>query len=787
MTIVNHNVLPFAVSLSFELLQKHYQKHLEDETDVLLVRHLKVLLAKFDEFPILKTGLKTKEELEDLKTEISFLMGDLFPRALSLNEIKSVGIPFQPVHFHYSKRFENIIKAAGNNFKYQLINFTDDEMYIMACIYILESYYKIVTNFSKPLYYPIPDEHGFIKTYRLAMNFDYVHIQPTENASKLVQEDIDLLLQNYDNIDLWREKFPPGSWQLKGFVITNFIDVTVDTVISDLKSDMLNHTITNDNFNDFQEDFKRYFNNPEVQIGFTKYDLKTDSFINPPGKHVVSFILGTMTDLSCKTGFCSFTYDKLIQQHKYLAVSDIDSVIENGDNVVLSQLQNQGFKSCIIAPIVVDGQLIGTLEIVSPNKNDLTSINATRLDVVMPYLVATSKRSIQESENYIKAIIQSECTAIYPAVLWRFEDEAERYMNDSIMDKNGVANFEDVAFDHVYPLFGQIDVVGSSTVRNEAIQADFVKQLELVKSIFNKAQQNESLAFYEQVVLQIEKFITELKSNFNTTSEEQLLYFLKNEVNPIMPHIQQLSSDLKSEVFIYHNAINTETGIVYDKRKNYEDSIQFINTQMTLLLDKKQEEAQDVYPHLFERFKTDGVEHNMYIGQSLVKELPFNNVYLKNLRLWQLTTMCEMERSFYAIQRETPIQLDCASLVLVYGNSLSIRFRVDEKKFDVDGAYNARYEIIKKRIDKAHIKDTNERITQKGKLVIVYSQKKDELEYLRYVQFLQSKNYLGSEIELVTLEDLQGVVGLKAIRVMIDYQTNEQKITYDDLVNEINK
>jgi hypothetical protein len=31
---------------------------------------------------------------------------------------------------------------------------------------------------------------------------------------------------------------------------------------------------------------------------------------------------------------------------------------------------------------------------------------------------------------------------------------------------------------------------------------------------------------------------------------------------------------------------------------------------------------------------------------------------------------------------------------------------MDEKRFDVDGAYNSYYEIIKKRLDKAHIKDS---------------------------------------------------------------------------------
>lgn len=787
MDITKHHELPYKISLSFDLLLKHYQDRLLVEKNELVKQHLNGLITAFEQYPLLSQGINTKEELKNLQDVIDLLMGDLFPQALSLNEIKAASIPMQPVHFYYSTRFENIIDAAGNNFKFELVDFTEDEMYIMACTFILASYYKVNTDYQKPLYYPIPDKDGNIKTYRLAMNADFISITPTEKSLDISQKDIDLLLQNYHNIDLWKEKFPPNSWSLKGFILINFIDVTVDTVISDLKSDMLNHTISNDNFDEFQDDFRRFFNNSELLIGFTKYDSITDSFVNPPGKQVTSFILGKMDELSCKKGFCDFSYDKIVNENKYLAISDIDYVLSRGENAVLSQLQKHGFKSCIITPIVVDGVLIGTLEIVSPNKNDLTSINASRLDIILPYLIATSKRSIQETENYLKAIIQNECTAIHPTVLWKFEEEAERFMQNTLADNGVKANFKDVVFNHVYPLFGQIDIIGSSTVRNEAIQTDFIKQLQLVKAIFTNAYQEEKLAFYEQVVLQIKDFISELESDFNTTSEEQLLYFLKNEVNPIMPHIQQISSELKEQVTSYEETINIETGVVYDKRKDYENAVQFINTQTARVLDAKQKEAQQIYPHFFERFKTDGVEHNMYIGQSLVKNKPYNNVYLKNLRLWQLTTMCEMEQSFYEIQKDKPVQLDCASLVLVFGNSLSVRYRVDEKKFDVDGAYNARYEIIKKRIDKAHIKGTNERITQKGMLVIVYSQKKDELEYLRYIKFLQAKNYLEDEVELVELEDLQGVVGLKAIRVNIKYQVITKKITYKDLVKEIEK
>ena len=48
-----------------------------------------------------------------------------------------------------------------------------------------------------------------------------------------------------------------------------------------------------------------------------------------------------------------------------------------------------------------------------------------------------------------------------------------------------------------------------------------------------------------------------------------------------------------------------------------------------------------------------------------------------------------------------PVPLETTHLILVHHAPLSIRFRFDEKRFDVDGAYNVRYEIVKKRIDKA--------------------------------------------------------------------------------------
>ena len=149
-----------------------------------------------------------------------------------------------------------------------------------------------------------------------------------------------------------------------------------------------------------------------------------------------------------------------------------------------------------------------------------------------------------------------------------------------------------------------------------------------------------------------------------------------------------------------------------------------------------------------------------------------------------------MENNYYKLKEQLPMQLNVASMILAFNGSMSLRFRMDEKRFDVDGTYNARYEVVKKRVDKANIKGTEERVTQEGKIVIIYSQREDEKEYLKYISFLQHKKQLDKDVDIVELEDLQGVTGLKAIRVSVLYsKDNDNKkeyYTYNDLITEIN-
>ena len=788
---LNDNInLPFSLQISFNKLIERYEELAKSDDQFIAAKARRVLKTQ-ESIPVLRDGFSETSVLKKYEKEIQILLQDSFSEVLSLNEIKTASVPYHNFIFNASKRFENIIKTAGPDFELVIKNMPENDWYILSCTIIMNFCYNYNTNFKRPLYYEIPDANGIIRIYKILYNADFMEIIATDKAPKLTEEDFDELLDNFDNIGLWKEKFPPNSYISKGFVISNIFDVTDDQSISNIKTTLIgNNKHKNEGFmGDFQKVFRSLLNITDLEVGFSIYNKAEDTLMKVHDSSINSYLLKAKEEFKCENLFCHYSYDKILKEKTNLAISDVDKSfkLSKGMSAQVKVLKEQGLKSAIFAPIAENGELLAVLELVSRTPKALNSINSNKLADVMPFILSAVKRSKRDEENLIQAIIQRECTSIHPSVKWKFESAARKFMQEEY-DGGDNPTFNKISFANVYPLFGQIDVKGSSEARNNATQKDLSLQLKMVERIIKSGFKVEKLPIFEQLLFQIKTYKKALKDDFKVDSEQKITKFFKYEIETLFKFQLKSKTYLSEEIEDYYSKIDEDLDVIYFYRKNYDDTIALINKNMSSLLDKKQVEAQAMYPHFFERFKTDGVEHNMYIGESITKEDSFSEIYLYNLRLWQVQVMLEMERAFYNKQHKYPLALDVASMILVFNQPLSIRFRTDEKHFDVDGTYNARYEVVKKRVDKANIKGTTERVTVKGKLAIVYSQKQDEIEYLQYINFLQSKHKLGDEVEILELEDLQGVTGLKALRVNILYQKESNKkefYTYEDLMSEI--
>ena len=780
-------ISPFTLKISFhkvlEALEVIAASDIDYRSD-----YAKALLKHAAPFPELREGITDAALLKQHEPLIKNLLADLFPTALTKNELKAATVPFYNLAFNFTERLEKLLSAAGADFDMAIRNFDEHQFYVMSCCLILNSHYGYNFDFSRPLFFDIPDNNGIMKHYRILYNADFLEILPTEKAVEITEEDVRLLMDNFGNLELWKEKFPENSWVLKGFGIMSLFDATIESAISNLKSNLLkldeSKEITKSNI---QGIFRSIYKIPDLNIGFTEISLEDNQFTLSPFEDIKSYILSDNKELDCNRFFCDVTMQKLLHSREYFIISDVEAYKKANpmDAGFADHLLAQDIKSCILAPIIKNGRLLGFVELVSARARELNSINANKLSYILPFLTDTIDRFYSELQNEVDAIIQNEYTAIHHSVYWKFREEALKHIN-SRAERDFA--YKEIVFREVYPLYGQIDIKGSSTARNESIEQDLIKQIERLIALFRFIYKKEQLPLIEQHIFELSKIESQLKKELLADTESIIQGYIKKEIHPVLNHFETSNGEIRKRINNYFDSLEPKTKMVYDSRKDFDDALSIINKKMAAILDRKQIEAQASFPHYYERFKTDGVEHNMYIGASISPKHAYSPIYLNNLRLWQLQAMCEMENEYYKLKPSLPYDLDVTSLILVFGTPISIRFRMDEKRFDVDGTYNARYEVVKKRIDKSNIKGTEERITDKGKITIVYSQKSEEEEYRRYIRFLQHKNMLGSVVENFEVEDLQGVTGLKALRVAVVYDANENDgvtYSYEDLLKEL--
>jgi hypothetical protein len=200
----------------------------------------------------------------------------------------------------------------------------------------------------------------------------------------------------------------------------------------------------------------------------------------------------------------------------------------------------------------------------------------------------------------------------------------------------------------------------------------------------------------------------------------------------------------------------------------YEASRRAVNRHVSDLLLSEQREAQRLFPHYFEQTRTDGVEHMMYIGASIKPDRPFDAAYVQNLRLRQLIAACAVAREVCHLKATLPMPLDIAQLIVVQHAAITLRFRIDEKRFDMDSASGVRFELLKKRLDKACVMGSEERITQPDAIAVVYSTEAEGVEYRRYADYLAANDLIEPEPEALDVEDLPGAAGLRMLRLRVN-------------------
>ncbi len=574
------------------------------------------------------------------------------------------------------------------------------------------------------------------------------------------------------NFQLWKEKLPPKPISIEGFVVVTAVEVTELEMISLLKRDLLQKDAMDsiEKLDRLQHRIRSLMKLPDLQLGIIcleKGEMEGAGGVRPVAR---SLLLGSNNSDFLQVSYEEFVvsiYKRMCSSGQAVIVNDLADIERSSFEEVLYK---KGMRNMVIAPLHIEDQFIGVLELGSPNPGDVHYLNIVELSDVSSLVATALKRTLDERETRIQAVIKEQYTAIHPAVEWRFREAAKNWLARREDAEIEVVEPEQIVFRDVYSLYGLSDIRGSSTERNRSIKADLLQQLQLAHAVVGDAARVRSLPVLDELGYRIVQKISEIESDLHSGDEARVLEFLQQEVEALFPQLETFGESVRGRVNLYRAALDPELGVIYNQRKDYEQSVTLINDTISAFVDRNAEQAQRVFPHYFEKYKTDGVDYNIYVGASLQEKGDFDMLYVHNFRLWQLMLTCGIHWELEKVRSRLKSPLDVAHLVLVQDIPIAIRFRIDEKQFDVDGAYNIRYEIVKKRIDKALVKSTGDRLTQPGEIAIVYSQEREANEYRRYIEYLQAAGYLEGDVEDIELEDLQGVHGLRALRVKISSQ-----------------
>lgn len=765
----------FQTKLSFKPLLDVLKKTLHHGSSKGSKKLYSGILEHAEMHPELSSPMDDLKLLDEHREWLEMLLSIIFPPTTSEHEsLYCVSLPFSYTNIYTSRLFQMLFIKPGT----MEINVPDNEtgkniqhdMMLGAYHLILKKYCHYHGSDFVSSVHPYHEPHtGLNKYMELQLDTRYVEVKYTGEHLPIPEDFISNKNIGMIPLDELKKNIPIEKFAFEGIVIGRVIDVTEREVISQMKSELLN-------LNAFSENivYHKLENLVQSLIGLTDIRIGITPFFKVNGHYVFSEIHNSNSLL--------FKHYKAVIEretlseccHELFIASEKPLVFESVNEETVTQADylefyyDQGYRSLILAPLKHNNELWGVLEIGSDHDGKLKYHHVSRLDIAIPLFTRAIEKSAEALDSQIDKVIKEQFTAVQPSVEWKFTEAAYDYIIQKQHGKDPKP--ERIAFEEVYPLFGAIDIRNSSVERSQSIQLDFIEQLQKAGAVLKKAQATMPFPLLQEIQYKIDKYIVSA-SDVLLSDEEMMIHdFLKEQVVSIFQHLKTTAPSIRKEIDDYFAAVDPNIGMVYHHRKEYEESISKINEAVSRFVDKEQVSVQQVYPHYFERYVTDGVEFNIYIGQTLAPRKKFDELYLRNMKMWQLTTLAKAARLTHELCRELSHPMKTTQLILAHSTPISISFRTAERKFDVDGAYNIRYEIVKKRIDKVHIKDTNERLTQPGKLAIVYTQPKEAEEYMEYIEFLQNQKLLKAGVEHVDLEELQGVVGLKGLRVDIMYE-----------------
>ena len=440
---------------------------------------------------------------------------------------------------------------------------------------VLKKVYGISPDLKTAAVHILFDEKtGLDRYFHIAPDFRFIRVHGPADLKELNPADRNTIVENITDIDVLGRYIDLPEFRFSGFKVVRTEDITELEIISALQKDLIEqHSIFSAEGIKLLEDrLKKLFQRPELMLGIAAVQNDRIMVIKNDCEEKINCLFSNSQHIHL-SDIEGSVWAKAVETGSVLRISDL--AVRPGRVPIEEQAVSAGIRSLLISPLTYQGETIGSLEIFSPKPDDLGPMDSALLKQITPLFSVALKRGLDEMNKTVQSVIKEKCTAVHPSVEWRFRKAALSHMERM---RQGIASeMEPIVFKNVVPFYGQSDIKGSSRARNSGIQHDLTRQLNLATDVVEQGAAYRSWPLLEEYRFRLEERIRAIETGLNSGDEAAIFEFLNSEMEPAFDELADLGPDVAAAVERYKNAIDPQTGMVYQRRKEYENSVSRLN------------------------------------------------------------------------------------------------------------------------------------------------------------------------------------------------------------------
>jgi hypothetical protein len=208
--------------------------------------------------------------------------------------------------------------------------------------------------------------------------------------------------------------------------------------------------VSNERFRALQQKLRALLRLPEVELGLAAIEGDRVLLLNFGCRFEHSCIFADSTHRRL-SDFAGSIYERASLERRPLFIEDLEAYPTRTPTE--EAMLAAGYRSVVVAPLLYQDAMIGSLKLVSPKPGALNVALTPHLLQILPLFAVAVRRSMDELSNRVQAVIKEKCTAIHP---WSSGASTKAVMQQPRAVESTkparTGEMEPIVFRDVYPL-----------------------------------------------------------------------------------------------------------------------------------------------------------------------------------------------------------------------------------------------------------------------------------------------------------------------------------------------